>query len=171
MNDRERLAAAVALALFLHFLLAICHPGQDAGAPALKVSLQVEENAPQAGAMREAGTGLEASAQNAPTPEQEMLNRKRKAYLRYLDEVDAAIHARRQQKGSDLIGVALCAFTIAPDGGFKGEKIVTSSGNPALDKAALQAIRSASGVVRRPAIIGADPINVSLQVKYQYDLE
>ncbi len=67
--------------------------------------------------------------------------------------------------------MALCAFTIAPDGTFSDARIVTGSGRPELDASALRAVRAASGVVPRPEILGSAPIHVSLQVKYQYGLQ
>ena len=62
-------------------------------------------------------------------------------------------------------------ITIAADGTFHDARIVVSSGRPELDASALRAVAAASGVVRRPDILGTDPIHVSLSVKYQYGLQ
>lgn len=170
MSDSERLWAALVLALFLHFALALIHPKKEDLPPRFHVLIEQEESS-LARRNSAPGLGLEqASAQNET--ENEQRNKKRQAYLQYLEDVDSAIHARRLAQGErDLIGIALCAFTIAPDGNFSEPRLVASSGRPELDRSALRAIKAASGVVKRPAIIGDEPINLSLAVKYQYGLE
>ena len=96
---------------------------------------------------------------------------KRKAFLQFLTEVETAIHTRRFERGTaNLIGLAQCTFIIQPDGHFAAIDLQKSSGNPQLDAAALYAVRAASGVVKRPKIIGPDPIPMTVQVKYQYGL-
>lgn len=170
MSDSERLGAALVLALFLHFALALFHPKKADAPPRFHVLIEQEESS-LARRASTPGLGIEqASAQSEA--ENEQRDKKRQAYLQYLEDVDAAIHARRLSQGENgLIGIALCAFTIAPDGSFSEPQLVSSSGTVELDQSALRAIRAASGVVRRPAIIGEDPIRLSLAVKYQYGLE
>lgn len=171
MTDSERLWTGVALSLFLHFSLTLFHEPMPEETPALRVVLEMEDSAAVTPKGARQGTGLHASSPQ-DREEAEKLDRKRRAYLRYIEEVDDAIHARRLTfGGSDLIGVTLCAFTIRSDGTFSDARIVTSSGRPELDASALRAVRAASGVTRRPEILGSDPIHVSLQVKYQYDLQ
>ena len=58
----------------------------------------------------------------------------------------------------------------APDGTFTDPVLRASSGSPQLDASARRAVLAASGKVRRPAIIGTEPIPVILHVKYQYGL-
>ena len=171
MTDGERLWTGIALSLFLHFSLALFHVSPPEDAPSFRAVLEMDEESTLTRGGTRQGTGLESSSPE-DREEAEKLNQKRRAYLRYLDEVDDAIHARRLDSGdTSLIGVALCAFTIAPDGSFSEVRIVTSSGRPELDTSALRAVRAASGVVRRPEILGTAPIHVSLQVKYQYGLQ
>ena len=170
MTDGERLWTGIALSLFLHVSLALLHVSPAEEAPAFRAVLEMDEESTLTRGGTRPGTGLQSSSPE-DREEAEELNRKRRAYLRYLDEVDDAIHARRLDSGdTSLIGVALCAFTIAPDGTFSEIRIVHSSGREALDASALRAVRAASGVVRRPEILGPAPIHVSLQVKYQYGL-
>ena len=69
-----------------------------------------------------------------------------------------------------LIGVAEYMFTVRPDGTFTDPVLRASSGSPQLDASARRAVLAASGKVRRPAIIGTEPIPVILHVKYQYGL-
>ena len=184
MTDGERLWTGIALSLFLHFSLTLIHASPQEEAPAFRAVLEMESEstlarsgslpphrAPCAASGSLPGTGLQSSAES-DREEAEKLDRKRRIYLRYLDDVDNAVHARRLDAGNtSLIGVALCAFTIAADGTFHDARIVVSSGRPELDASALHAVAAASGVVRRPDILGTDPIHVSLSVKYQYGLQ
>lgn len=171
MTDSERLWTGVAVSLFLHFSLTLWHPAEEAEKVSFRAVLEMESQSSALPDAARQGTGME-SAPAAGPEEIEQLDRKRRAYLRYIEEVDDAIHARRLLSGdTGLIGVALCAFTIGSDGAFSSPQIVSSSGRPEVDASALRAVRAASGVVRRPDILGSDPIHVSLQVKYQYDLE
>lgn len=171
MTDSERLWTGITLSLFLHFTLLICNTQKQEQAPLFRTILAIDETSALLENSARQGVGIEhATAQNRE--EAEKASRKRRAYLRYIDDVDNAIHARRLDFGEiSLIGVALCAFTIDHNGAFSDVRIVTSSGKPNLDASALRAIRAASGVVPRPKILGTDPIHVSLQVKYQYDLQ
>ena len=171
MTDGERLWTGIALSLFLHFSLTLIHASPQEEAPAFRAVLEMESESTLARGGSLPGTGLQASAES-DREEAEKLDRKRRIYLRYLDDVDNAVHARRLDAGNtSLIGVALCAFTIAADGTFHEARIVVSSGRPELDASALRAVAAASGVVRRPDILGTDPIHVSLSVKYQYGLQ
>lgn len=171
MTDGERLWTGIALSLFLHFSLTLIHVSAQQEPPVFRAVLEMDSESTLSRSGTRPGTGLQ-SASESDRDETEKLNQKRRAYLRYLDDVDDAIHARRLDAGdTSLIGVALAAFTIAPDGTFHDVRIVTSSGRPELDASALRAVHAASGVIRRPAILGADPIHVSLPVKYQYDLK
>lgn len=171
MTDSERLWTGVAVSLFLHFFLTLWHPADEAEKTSFRAVLEMDSQSSALPDVTRQGTGVE-SAPAASPEEAEQLDRKRRAYLRYIEDVDDAIHARRLISGdTGLIGVALCAFTIGGDGTFSSPQIVSTSGRPELDASALRAVRAASGVIRRPDILGSAPIQVSLQVKYQYDLE
>ena len=170
MTDSERLWTGIALSLFLHFAITLLHGPEPEEHTAFTAVLEMDDSSTLSRSSVREGTGLQ-SAEPQDREEAEKLDRKRRAYLRYLDDVDDAIHARRLDGGGDhLIGVALCAFTIEQDGTFRNIMLVKTSGSAELDASALRAVRAASGVVRRPDIIGPDLINVSLQVKYQYSL-
>jgi len=171
MTDAERLWAGITLSLFLHFSLTFIHApgGEERAAFPVVVELSGAVALP-AGAEGQS-TSLHAVS-SAGREEAERLGRKRRAYLRYLEDVDSAVHARRLAQGENrLIGTALCTFIIEADGTFSGVALAVSSGTPALDASALRAVRAASGAVRRPAILGREPIRVSLPVKYQYALD
>ena len=121
-------------------------------------------------AVREKGLGVEA-ARPGDVAEAEAADRKREAFLRYLDDIDEAVHARRLDAGdTGLIGVAAYAFIVRPDGTFTEPELRLSSGSPRLDEAARRAVLAASGKVKRPALFGSGPIPVMLHVKYQYGL-
>lgn len=170
MTDSERLWTGIAVSLFLHFSLVLWHPAGEPEQNGFRAVLEMDMASAALPDGARQGTGVESAPTNN-REEAERLDRKRRAYLRYIEDVDDAIHARRLASGdTGLIGVALCAFTIQGDGSFRDARIISSSGRAELDASALRAVRAASGAVRRPDILGAEPIHVSLQVKYQYDL-
>ncbi len=170
MTDGERIRTGVALSLFAHFLLFVS-PWQMQEKPAsfeATVSLDMESLATM-GTSRQ-GFGV-SSPSEAAREEARLADMKRRAFLRYLQDVDDAVHARRFiQGGDDLIGVATCGFTIDAANRFSEPALLKSSGDSRLDAAALAAVRAASGVVKRPKIIGDEKIPVTLQIKYQYGL-
>lgn len=97
----------------------------------------------------------------------------REARRRYFQRVREAIEQRKFQSGGDLsglIGNVLYTFRIRPDDTFADIRLKRSSGDPTLDRAALDAIRAASGRVKRPAILRDLRFNLSVAVKYQYSL-
>ena len=170
MTDSERLRVGIALSLFAHFLLLNEHWQVITPIPPLTISVSLELESSAVTAAQGPGFGI-----NNPSPEAQEQNRianmKRKAFLQFLTEVETAIHTRRFERGTaDLIGLAQCTFIIQPDGHFAAIDLQKSSGNPQLDAAALYAVGAASGVVKRPKIIGPDAIPMTVQVKYQYGL-
>lgn len=170
MTDAERLGTAITLALFFHFLIALYRPTETDPPMQLHISVSTEEASVLNRDRTGQGTGI-STAQTPDSPEAELRNKKREAWLKYIDDVDAAIHAHRLMSGrTDLIGTALCAFTIMPDGNFQNARIIRSSGDESLDRDALLAIKSAGGLVKRPEIIGTNKLEVSLWIKYQYGL-
>ncbi|MGN1037788.1 MAG: energy transducer TonB [Mailhella sp.] len=170
MTDSERLWTGITLSLFLHFSLVIFHSAPEEEKAVFHAVLEMEDaSAVNSQSVRQ-GTGLHHESPKNDA-EAEQMERKRRAYLAYLDEVDAAIHARRHtDQTANLIGAALCSFIIDAEGRFRSIQIASSSGRPLLDESALRAVKSASGIIRRPAIIGTEDIRVSLWVKYQYAL-
>ena len=169
MTDSERLWTGIVLSLFLHFGLALARGPEPVELQPFRAVLEMDSQSVLVHESVQTGTGLQQASPH-DREESEKLDQKRRAYLRYLDDVDDAIHARRFSGDMDLIGFAVCSFTIDPDGTFREVALARTSGDPRLDASALRAVLSASGVVKRPAIIGLDPIHVSLQVKYQYSL-
>lgn len=169
MTDRERLITGIALSLFAHFLL-LRAPAPGEAPPSFRTVVRMDMESPAVAAAREKGLGVDAAAPG-DVAEAEAADRKRAAFLRFLDDIDEAVHARRLDAGgTGLIGVAAYAFTVRPDGTFTEPILRVSSGSPRLDEAARRAILAASGKVRRPALIGPGPIPVMLHVKYQYGL-
>lgn len=169
MTDRECLITGIALSLFAHFLL-LRAPAPEEAPPAFHTVIQMDMESPAVAAVREKGLGVEA-ARPGDVAEAEAADRKREAFLRYLDDIDEAVHARRLDAGdTGLIGVAAYAFIVRPDGTFTEPELRLSSGSPRLDEAARRAVLAASGKVKRPALIGSGPIPVMLHVKYQYGL-
>ena len=160
MTEKECLAAGIAVSLFAHFALLIA-PRPPEPEPSFT---------PAVATSREKGIGI-AAASPRDMDKADAADRKRQAFLRYLDDIDEAVHARRLDGGeTGLIGVAEYMFTVRPDGTFTDPVLRASSGSPQLDASARRAVLAASGKVRRPAIIGTEPIPVILHVKYQYGL-
>ncbi len=170
MTEKECLYTAVGLSLFAHFLLLIAPGPRETPHQATQVVLQLDMDSVALAPAAPKGVGL-SSIRPESTQDAKAADRKRQAFLGYLEAVDQEVHSRRLETGSTgLIGVATCSFVIRPDGTFSEPAVHTSSGDPDLDAAALRAIRAASGKIRRPAIIGTDPVPMTLQVKYQYNL-
>ena len=169
MTEKECLAAGIAVSLFAHFALLIA-PRPPEPEPSFTTVVQMDMASPAVATSREKGIGI-AAASPRDMDKADAADRKRQAFLRYLDDIDEAVHARRLDGGeTGLIGVAEYMFTVRPDGTFTDPVLRASSGSPQLDASARRAVLAASGKVRRPAIIGTEPIPVILHVKYQYGL-
>lgn len=170
MTDGERLRTGIALSLFAHFLFFAGHWHMQEKPAHFEATVSLDMESPAAMGKSRQGFGV-SSPSEAAQEEARLADMKRRAYLRYLQDVDDAIHARRFiQGGEDLIGVAVCSFMIDQSSRFSEPVLTAGSGDSRLDAAALAAVRAASGVVRRPKIIGDEMIPVTLQVKYQYGL-
>lgn len=170
MNDTERWAAAVALALAAHFFILQPDwiPPAEAGPGERALILRLAPNQARLGNAPglDLRLGPESSADEA-----RLADRRRKAYERYLEEIGAAVHARRFDYGRrDLIGVAVFSFLARPDGSFDRPELISSSGDPELDRAAALAVAAAGGKVKRPPELAEEEIVVILPVKYQYGL-
>lgn len=97
---------------------------------------------------------------------------RRRRYLAYLQDVSNEIHARRLEAGGNgLIGICEVRFSIDEAGRFYAVRLYKSSGDPRLDRAALAAVRAASGRVKRPAGVADGPLHVSEEIRFQYDLK
>ena len=171
MTEKECLAAGIAVSLFAHFALLIA-PRPPKPEPSFTTVVQMDMASPAVATSREKGIGIAAaSPRDMDMDKADAADRKRQAFLRYLDDIDEAVHARRLDGGeTGLIGVAEYMFTVRPDGTFTDPVLRASSGSAQLDASARRAVLAASGKVRRPAIIGTEPIPVILHVKYQYGL-
>ena len=169
MTGKECLAAGIAVSLFAHFALLIA-PRPPEPEPSFTTVVQMDMASPAVATSREKGIGI-AAASPRDMDKADAADRKRQAFLRYLDDIDEAVHARRLDAGdTGLIGVAAYAFIVRPDGTFTEPELRLSSSSPRLDEAARRAVLAASGKVKRPALIGSGPIPVMLHVKYQYGL-
>ena len=157
MTEKECLAAGIAVSLFAHFALLIA-PRPPDPEPSFITVVQMDMASPAVTTSREKGIGI-AAASPRDMDKADAADRKRQAFLRYLDDIDEAVHARRLDGGET-----------GPDGTFTDPVLRASSGSPQLDASARRAVLAASGKVRRPAIIGTEPIPVILHVKYQYGL-
>lgn len=170
MTDSERFGTALALALFAHFaFLYIEVPYDEGGHVNVR---QVSELETSSFASQSVEEGLALEAVSSPSADQQAANKRHEVRQLFLEDVCAAIHARRFIMGDrSLIGFAVYSLVIDGKGFFSDIHVEQSSGKPDLDKAAFIAIQSASGIVKRPSLLGDDAIQLILSVKYQYDLQ
>ncbi|MDR1708168.1 MAG: TonB family protein [Candidatus Accumulibacter sp.] len=170
MNDSERWTTAFALALAAHFLVlrAGWIKAEIPGRPGPSVVVEISRG----GSRSEDAPGADIRFErNAGDEEVDAAAQRRRIYRRYLDDIGEAVHVRRFEYGRrDLIGVAVYGFVVEPDGSFSRIELRSSSGNADLDSAAGRSVRAASGIVKRPAELGNEPIAVILPIKYQYGL-
>lgn len=172
MTAKERLAVGFFISLSLHYILlgGLAAPEAESSSEAMMI---VDLNRPDAGISFAAPMVLEQAFEEPCDPEQDAADRRRSALAEYLENVQAAIHARRMLSspvGGRLVGNALFSLTVNGDGGFSDVVLRRSSGFGILDDDALRAIQSASGVVPRPACLGVTPLQVRVTVKYQFGL-
>ena len=117
MTEKECLAAGIAVSLFAHFALLIA-PRPPEPEPSFTTVVQMDMASPAVATSREKGIGI-AAASPRDMDKADAADRKRQAFLRYLDDIDEAVHARRLDGGeTGLIGVAEYMFTVRPDGTF-----------------------------------------------------
>ncbi len=171
MTSSERLWTGLAVSLFAHFLLVTTRFAPSCPTPTSDAFIDMDTTSVIASDTGQAGVGIDTYA--PPTPRaQDLADQRRQAFLKYLDAVDEAVHARRPDvPGSRLLGVAVYGFAVRGDGTFTEPSLKASSGDAGLDAAASRAIRAASGAVKRPPILGTGIIPVVVHVKYQYDLK
>ena len=170
MTHGERWRVAFVLALALHFFILQPDWGvrekSTAASHAVLMNLSpgTVRGGNQPGATMQLG---QLKADEAST----IADKRRKAYNRFIAEVAEEVHRRRFDSGrQDLIGVATFSFIVRVDGSFAELTLVNTSGKPLLDAAAENAIRAASGKIRRPAELGNESISIIILVKYQYAL-
>lgn len=92
---------------------------------------------------------------------------------RYLSEVREEIEAHKYAtvtRHRSLVGNTTVCFDILADGSFHRIEILHSSGNPALDRAAVTAVEMSSNKVKRPNTTGSRKITTSAVIKYQFGL-
>ena len=107
----------IAVSLFAHFALLIA-PRPPEPEPSFTTVVQMDMASPAVATSREKGIGI-AAASPRDMDKADAADRKRQAFLRYLDDIDEAVHARRLDGGeTGLIGVAEYMFTVRPDGTF-----------------------------------------------------
>lgn len=171
MTSGERFCAALAFSCMAHWgalhLLAAGHGAEpSAGAVVVRIDAIGTDVAVMGG-----GGGISMESAPPPPERADTADKRRQAFFAYLEDIDAAVHAHRLDGGDQgLIGVAVFAFSVRPDGSFSTPALRQTSGSEILDTAARRAILAASGTVKRPPILGEGDIPVVLHVKYQYGL-
>lgn len=92
MTEKECLAAGIAVSLFAHFALLIA-PRPPDPEPSFTTVVQMDMASPAVATSREKGIGI-AAASPRDMDKADAADRKRQAFLRYLDDIDEAVHAR-----------------------------------------------------------------------------
>lgn len=92
MTEKECLAAGIAVSLFAHFALLIA-PRPPEPEPSFTTVVQMDMASPAVATSREKGIGI-AAASPRDMDKADAADRKRQAFLRYLDDIDEAVHAR-----------------------------------------------------------------------------
>jgi TonB family protein len=179
VTDGERTAIAVVSSLALHWLALT---GWTSATPTMAAAetddiVVIETSGVETGISLASSITLEQILPTAAPTERTSADaadaeRRREAMTRYLDQVSESVHARRRiaDAGRHLVGNALCRIVIESDGRFSSVAILRSSGNAELDADATDAVRTASGTVPRPGILGGNAISIALTVKYQFGL-
>ena len=93
MTEKECLAAGIVVSLFAHFALLIA-PRPPKPEPSFTTVVQMDMASPAVATSREKGIGI-AAASPRDMDKADAADRKRQAFLRYLDDIDEAVHARR----------------------------------------------------------------------------
>jgi TonB family protein len=92
----------------------------------------------------------------------------------YLHQVREAIEdkklAQKIVERLGLVGNVTIALQISADGQFSHLRLLISSGDASLDRSAMEAIKSANGLVKRPQATGIQNIETQVIIKYQYGL-
>ena len=100
MTEKECLAAGIAVSLFAHFALLIA-PRPPEPEPSFTTVVQMDMASPAVATSREKGIGI-AAASPRDMDKADAADRKRQAFLRYLDDIDEAVHARRLDGGETV---------------------------------------------------------------------
>ncbi|EAQ14152.1 outer membrane transport energization protein TonB [Maritimibacter alkaliphilus HTCC2654] len=88
---------------------------------------------------------------------------KRSLMSQWGGQIQGAI-ARRAPRGAGS-GTAVVRLTVTANGALAGVTLARSSGNPAIDRLALQAVRSAGRFPAAPAGLGAGPFSFSVPIQ------
>jgi len=170
VTDGERIATAVAVSLACHYALLFGlptpKPAEGTAEPVVVDLTHADVDLALA-----APITLEQAAPAEPA-QPDAADRRRTALGHYLDALSEAVHAHRLAIGAHgrLIGNATFRVTIDSRGRFARIALVQGSGDPTLDADAFRALRDSDGTVRRPGVLGAAPMVITLTVKYQYGL-
>lgn len=170
LSDAAKIGLWGSLGIHLLFLIGV--GGIDAEGVSGKNFVRISTDSLDALVSTQTGALALGSFATAPGPNEEKLaERRRQAYMQYLEDVSLEIHSHRLDFGhTDLIGIVTYSFLINSDGRFEDIRLRISSGHPQLDEVAKRAIEVSSGKVKRPKILGTHRIGVVQEVRFQYGL-
>ena len=172
MSPRHLFACCLLLSFFLHcwLLNQKWEIGEqvEGGQIIVPVNFDVAAGQKKNGLVLKQGVVEESQAEGCEEATERL---KREAMKYFLAQVQEAIEKRKFRWNGDLsrtIGNVKFTFRIRPDNTFSDIRMIRSSGDNTLDRAAEHAIATASGKTKRPKIIGDRVIGMTVTVKYQY---
>jgi protein TonB len=175
MTRRQVLGLCIAVSFFLHIWALRQDWGSDPASGGDELVMPADfvlaASAPAGASLAlEQAADSSDDGQNAERAAQRL---RRLARRQYFQKVHEAIERRKFQYAgelSHLIGNVLYSFRILPNDTFTDIRLKRSSGDPLLDRAAKNAILSASGRVKRPKFIQGQTFTLSVAVKYQRNM-
>nr|WP_321512789.1 TonB family protein [uncultured Pseudodesulfovibrio sp.] len=175
MTSRQMLGVCIVLSLMVHMLLLQQDWGQEPVVSGEHIVVPLDFDV----AVKTQGNALaleQGFVESNPDDSCEDTDKRlrRLALKHYIAQVHEAIDRRKFLPGngdlSGLIGNALFTFHILPNDSFTDIRLIRSSGDPRLDRAALQAIKAASSMIQRPKILQGQTFTMKTAVKYQYSM-
>ena len=175
MTSRQLLGLCIVISAIAHFWLIQLEWSTEptTGGEQIVIPMDFDVTVSTPGEALALEQGIEESSEKENC-EEAARRLKRLAVKRYLEKIHAAVEHRKFLPGngnlSGLIGNVRYSFHIQPDDTFSDIRLVRSSGDPRLDRAAGRAIAAASGVTKRPKIIQGQSFTIGMTVKYQYNM-
>jgi protein TonB len=111
-------------------------------------------------------TEQHAAIPAAPTPG--VANANARALARWQEEIRNVIERNKRAVNVSRRGTTQIAFSVDRTGHVVGTRIVTSSGSPALDEAAVDIIKRASQFPPPPAGLSGNQISISVPISFEH---
>jgi TonB family protein len=174
VDEKHLWAATLALSFFVHMAFLNLHSFHHTEEQSIPLCVTLDMATPEQAASSQGSLHTQMAMSENDRRGESAADRRRQAFAAYLKQIRKHINANKfQPPGNDfsrMVGKAGYALTILPDGRFAHIRLLRSSGDPDLDRAANLAIHLTSGRIKRPPITGKQPFTLRVTVKYQYGL-